>query len=235
MDKQSALEKIKKCLALGKSANEHEAAQALKHAQVLMTQFGLDELDISLSEISEDRISAPLIVPQWHWNLVHLCGLAFGCERWHNVNSSGGGFIFCGVNGRPELAAYAYTVLLRHLKATRRKYIKTELSRVRISKNKTARADKFCAGWVRGVRQNVMNFAQQSEQEIELIIQYRNRKYGEMKEAKTRDIKGVRDYRNDYRAGCEIGKDVKLNVPLAQSEKKTFILKHFHHESSCPA
>ena len=30
MDKNKAIEKIKKCLALGKSANEHEAAQALK-------------------------------------------------------------------------------------------------------------------------------------------------------------------------------------------------------------
>lgn len=28
MNKDKALEKIKKCLALGKSANEHEAAQA---------------------------------------------------------------------------------------------------------------------------------------------------------------------------------------------------------------
>jgi hypothetical protein len=33
MDKKTALAKIKKCLALAKSANEHEAAQALKQAQ----------------------------------------------------------------------------------------------------------------------------------------------------------------------------------------------------------
>lgn len=217
MDKQSALEKIKKCLALGKSTNEHEAAQALKHAQILMTQFGLDELDVSLSEISEDRIAAPLTVPQWHWNLVHLCGIAFGCERWHSVNSIGGGFVFCGINGRSELAAYAYTVLLRQLKAARRGYMKTELSRVRIGKNKTARANEFCDGWVRGVRKNVISFARY-EQEIGLITQYRERKYGEMKQAKTRDVKGVRSYRDDYRAGLEIGKDIKLNVPLGQSE-----------------
>lgn len=36
MDNKTALEKIKKCLALSKSANEHEATQALKQAQALM-------------------------------------------------------------------------------------------------------------------------------------------------------------------------------------------------------
>ncbi|HFC0995183.1 TPA: DUF2786 domain-containing protein [Neisseria gonorrhoeae] len=30
MDKEKVLDKIKKCLALGRSANEHEAAQALR-------------------------------------------------------------------------------------------------------------------------------------------------------------------------------------------------------------
>lgn len=70
MDKQTALAKIKKCLALSKSANEHEAAQALKHAQFLMSEFGLTELDVSLAEVSEERIKATLTVPQWHWKLV---------------------------------------------------------------------------------------------------------------------------------------------------------------------
>ena len=41
MDKEKALDKIKKCLALSRSANEHEAAQALKHAQALMDKYGV--------------------------------------------------------------------------------------------------------------------------------------------------------------------------------------------------
>ena len=43
MDKNKAIEKIKKCLALGKSANEHEAAQALKQAQALMREYGISD------------------------------------------------------------------------------------------------------------------------------------------------------------------------------------------------
>ena len=35
MDKQKVLEKIKKCLALGESANEHEAAQAIRQTNAV--------------------------------------------------------------------------------------------------------------------------------------------------------------------------------------------------------
>lgn len=53
MDKQAVLEKIKKCLALSKSANEHEAAQAMKQAQALMKKYEVDAVDVVLSEVSE--------------------------------------------------------------------------------------------------------------------------------------------------------------------------------------
>ena len=132
MDKSSALEKIKKCLALSRSANEHEAAQALKHAQSLMAKYGLTDWDVESAAVSEQYGKAPKTAPSWHWRLVHLCASAFGCDRWHVADHSGGRFVFCGINGRPELAAYAYEVLLRQLKTARREYIKTTLSRVRI-------------------------------------------------------------------------------------------------------
>lgn len=81
MDKQKALDKIKKCLALSRSANEYEAAQALKHAQALMAQYGVNESDVALADVSECERKAPKTAPKWHWALVHLCGQAFGCER----------------------------------------------------------------------------------------------------------------------------------------------------------
>ena len=200
MDKSSALEKIKKCLALSRSANEHEAAQALKHAQALMAKYGLTGWDVELAEVSEQYGKAPKSAPSWHWRLVHLCGSAFGCDRWHAADHSGGRFVFCGINGRPELAAYAYEVLLRQLKTARREYIKTTLSHVRISRNKTARADLFCAGWVSKVADTVQAFAQ-TKAETELLERYRTEKYGEFGKAKTQDVKGRTDI-SDYWAGC---------------------------------
>lgn len=49
MDKSArdkALDKIRKCLALSKSANEHEAAAALRQAQKMMEMHGLSEDDL---------------------------------------------------------------------------------------------------------------------------------------------------------------------------------------------
>ena len=218
MDKSSALEKIKKCLALSRSANEHEAAQALKHAQALMAKYGLTGWDIELAEVSEQYGKAPKSAPSWHWRLVHLCGSAFGCDRWHAADRSGGRFVFCGINGRPELAAYAYEVLLRQLKTARREYIKTALTRVQIVRNKTARADLFCAGWVSKVADTVQAFAQ-TKAETELLERYRTGKYGEFGKAKTRDVKGRTDV-SDYWAGQDAAAGVRLDTPLARTEQR---------------
>lgn len=41
------LARIRKCLALAKSANEHEAAAALATARRLMDEHGVDQADIA--------------------------------------------------------------------------------------------------------------------------------------------------------------------------------------------
>lgn len=42
-DMQTIIDKISKCLALSKSANEHEAAIALRQAQALMQKYKISE------------------------------------------------------------------------------------------------------------------------------------------------------------------------------------------------
>lgn len=216
MDKEKALDKIKKCLALSRSANEHEAAQALKHAQALMAQYGVSESDVALADVAECERKAPKTAPKWHWALVHLCGRAFGCERWHNSYFMGGSFVFCGIGGRAELAAYAYEVLLRQLKAARRQYIKTALYGVRVSRIKTARADKFCEGWVRQVASVVQDFAR-TNAEKELLEHYQTNKYGKFAVAKTRDVKADVGW-GDYHMGADAAAGVRLDVPLGREQ-----------------
>ena len=46
------IDKVKKCIALSKSDNPHEAAAALRQAQALMRKHGIDEAGIAASEIS---------------------------------------------------------------------------------------------------------------------------------------------------------------------------------------
>ena len=215
MDKEKALDKIKKCLALSRSANEHEAAQALKHAQALMAQYGVSESDVALADVGECERKAPKTAPKWHWALVHLCGRAFGCERWHSTSFTGGRFVFCGIGGRPELAAYAYEVLLRQLKAARRQYIKTALSYMLPGRIKTARADRFCDGWVSKVKSVVQDFAR-TDAETELLERYISKKYGEFAPAKTRDVKAPFLGFVDYQVGRGVAAGVRLDVPLGR-------------------
>lgn len=79
MNKEQALLKIEKCMRLGKSSNEHEAANAIKQAQALMRQFSLTEDDVMVAGIKEyavDTLKSKL--PQWQWDLVH-------CIKEHSV------------------------------------------------------------------------------------------------------------------------------------------------------
>lgn len=109
-------------------------------------------------------------------------------------------------------------MLLRQLKTARREYIKTTLSHVRIVRNKTARADLFCAGWVSQVADTVQAFAQ-TKAETELLERYRTEKYGELGKAKTRDVKGRTDI-SDYWAGPDAATGVRLDTPLARTEQR---------------
>ena len=70
MDKEKVLDKIKKCLALGESANEHEAAQAIRQAQMLMKKYGISEIDIELSAVNEKGVACASSLPTWHQVLI---------------------------------------------------------------------------------------------------------------------------------------------------------------------
>ncbi len=219
MNKSQAIEKIKKCLRLSKSANEHEAAQALKQAQILMRKFDVTDIDVHLSEIKESSLKVPLSIPMWqHW-LFDVCGFAFGVEGYIRMGfcASKGKKIaqyrFYGISPKPELAAYAYEVLLRQLRAARQKYMKEELSRVRLAQNITYRADNFCEGWVRAVRSQVNKFAI-SESEQQQLKAYRE-ELNLNRNAKPRTVKPSQSVKRndsiDFWEGFKQGKDAQLN------------------------
>ena len=53
MNKKTVIEQIKKCLALSKSANQHEAAAALRQAMAFMQKYKIDANDPELLGIAE--------------------------------------------------------------------------------------------------------------------------------------------------------------------------------------
>lgn len=210
MDKQKVLEKIKKCLALGESANEHEAAQAIRQAQILMKKYGVSEMDVELSAVTEKGVACASSLPTWHQVLIAQCAKAFGVECYQHSQWGLGEARFFGIGIKPELAAYAYEVLLRQLKKERREYIKTKLKAVRLPRNKTARADQFCTGWVFAIAKKVQEFAAEPA-EKEVLARYRQQ-MGEMGQAKKRDVRGgsKTSRLQDLAAGVRKGREAQL-------------------------
>lgn len=160
MDKESALRKIQKCLALSKSSEPHEAANAMRQAQALMRQFDIDHPELLAAGVSSDwtKSRATRRPPTYEVHLAHVVAEAFGCDliwsgRWVS-RTYAGGYLFIGGGASAQVAAYSFAVLGRKLIAARSEYTTVHLKRYR--RNKIAAADAFCDGWVLGVQQAVL-------------------------------------------------------------------------------
>lgn len=182
MDKKKALEKIKKCLALGKSANEHEAPQALKQAQALMRKYELDEHDVELSGIAKAGAERKVAytMTDWQWGVGHLVAGVFGCGCY----AQGKTMRFFGLGSRAELAAYAFDVVYRQINAARRKFLREEV-KARLKKHRAYLADQYCEGWLDGASGAVREFAM-AEKETALMKEYEDNLA--LREAKTRSV-----------------------------------------------
>ncbi len=150
---KALLAKIRKCLALAKSANEHEAAAALAMAQRLMAEHGIDEAGLELVEVDEAsaRASRNVRPPRWESILAATVCHALSVVQFIDLS---GDRCFVGRAPRPEIAAYAFAVLFRQLKSARATYISKELRRCKPGR-KRQRADVFCEGWASAVRRKV--------------------------------------------------------------------------------
>ncbi len=143
------LDKIKKCLALANSANEHGAAIALGQAQKLMEAHGVTDQDVLASEASEFGVKAGAASKPsaWETMLATEVGDAFGCRTLFS-SRNGGIWVYIGVGAAPKVCSYAFHVLHRQAKRARADFIANILKRVKKTSTKTRRADLFSQGWV---------------------------------------------------------------------------------------
>lgn len=204
MNRDDALKKIKKCLALGRSANEHEAAAAMRQAQKLMEQFGLREQDVSLADVVEVKVKAcSTAANAWELRLVHMVAEAFGCETFGQLSgryNDAGNFIrtrhwvFVGMHSAPTVAGYACEVLARQCSKARLAHIGKQPKNCKPI-TKTARGDAFAMGWVLGAELLVERFAQ-PQAEKALLLAYIEQQHGELSKGKVRDATKAR--RTDF-------------------------------------
>jgi hypothetical protein len=154
MDRNKAIEKIKKCLSLAQSNEPHEAARALAQANKLMIIFGINELNIQESEIevfelqpNHKRISSYLLA------LATGIALAFKCTPF----SSPDRLFLVGRKPGSELCGYAYDVLSRQLVKARALFA-AGLSGYSAA-DKKRQANAYCEGWAVSVHKSVLAFA----------------------------------------------------------------------------
>jgi len=142
------IDKVKKCLALAKSSNEHEAAAALRQAQKLMAAHGIRDLDVEHADMQEEhaRAGAARNPARWECELAMRVARVFDCAVCLVCAYPVGRWAFVGVAPSGEIARYAFEVLFRQAKRARAQYIKTALKRC--TTTRTRRADLFCEGWM---------------------------------------------------------------------------------------
>jgi hypothetical protein len=154
MDRASAIRKLRACLRLSKSANAHEAAAALRQAEALMRQYGLDAQEADEPEYvkSDARTrSRGGVVPDHVWLLACVCGMAFGATAVVGCGVGRTVITYVGHGSSPEIAAYSFEQLRRVMERASGRH----LSRVRKASRKADRARAFGLGFVEGVQHNL--------------------------------------------------------------------------------
>lgn len=229
MNKKTVIEKIKKCLALSKSANQHEAAAALRQAYILMEKYNIDADDAELLGIQEALILgsgsrkptifeaqlAQAIARMMDCQLLLSQDIKFDHQNFSfkKINQ----WKFIGFDPAPEIATYAFDVLYRQLKKARKQFIDTSLKRVKIIANKTKRADLFCEGWVAEAVKQVGNI-KPHKAKIDQIDSYIAKKhkvttFSPADRNKKTNMNSDRS-QNDYGTGLKAGKNAHLNQAM---------------------
>lgn len=232
MDKKTAIDKVRKCMALAKSGNPHEAAAAMRQAQKLMEKFGIEHPELLAAGVSEEwaKSGATKTPTRYEVVLASAVASAFACEIVFTRKLSGtgmnidGGYAFIGVAPSPEVASYTFAVLLRQLKRARKEYMATALKRH--AKNKTAAADLFCEGWVVAVRNLIAQVAPTPEQK-EAIDCYMRVNYAQTSECQPRDPQGgnrMAAYSHSSRGYVE-GKKATLNRGVGTMRPVTALIE----------
>lgn len=232
MTRDEALQKIKKCLALAASPNEHEAAAALRQAQKLMHQFGLTSDDIDLADICEHTQKAqnvPLV--NWEARLASMVAEAFGCHVFTSVQRgwpilghtrSIRSFVYVGAGAVAEVAGYAFDVLSRQCAKDRRAYMGKQPKNCK-PKTKVARGDTYAEGWISGVSGKLDAFAGNAQHK-ELIARYMDLNYPNNGTTTPKDrITGKNITGNDYYHGSKAGREASLNHGLGDKAQQALI------------
>lgn len=174
---EDVLRRIRKCLALSKSSNEHEAAAALRQAQKLMAAYNVTQEAIDGAEVGvfPAKATAWIQVPQWEIDLANTIRKAFGCHIMLTKGFTGvlATVDYIGLKQNAELAAYAHEVLQRQIVRGRAACVAEAAEKHQWfgRGEKMATGESYCRGFVLAVYDKVHALA--NAPELEAAIEKR--------------------------------------------------------------
>lgn len=214
------LKKIRKCLALSKSANEHEAAAALAKAKAIMADHGIDEAMLAMAEIEEHaaRGTGAMKPAAWESILVMAVEHALNVMSFIDTDASRR---FVGRGPLAEIASYSFLVLFRQLKAARKAYISTKLRRCSLA-GKRARADVFSQGWASVVYRKIAAMAPRAPID-DALTNYLVVQHPGLVPVGTREAKINNRNAHDYWNGAASGRQANLNQGVGGAEAQRLL------------
>lgn len=218
-------QKIQKLLALSQSSNQHEAANALAKAQLLMEKYGLNQKSIEMSKIGsieKEGLVRALDLPDWYKGFTGVIARCFGVRTvMHRVPGSksrewcSSVVVFVGQKDRIELASYCYEVVGRQLLQARKEYNK-QLGKMDANR-KWKLVEAYCVGFITSLEAKVRTFALDPS-EKELVEEKLKEMFSRLNQSQ---MKEKRVSREEYRAmqeGEEHGEQVSLFMPMGGQE-----------------
>lgn len=213
--------KIKKCLDLSTSANPHEAAAALRQANKLMAMHGVSLERIQDSRVSECKRKAGQAgrsnVAFWKRRLAACAAKALGCQLLYQWNGKGKYIVFVGQEGMPEMARYAYDVLVRQLEVARKSNAETIPEK--LGKGEKRRlTNVYTLGWTEAVVEKVKDFAGPSAESAKQTADYIKKRHGELDPVQAAKPKRLEESEVSYlQRGYADGQSATLYRPVQTS------------------
>lgn len=182
-NRENILEKIRKCMALANSGNEHEAAAALRQASKLMEMHQVSQAEMLAVGVNEVSAKAGVIArpPIWENHLAGFIAHVFGCRLIFREGFAQSNWVFVGLSPANEVAAYSFEVLYRQAKKARQEFMTQHLKRFKKA-NKVRRADLFSQGWVQSACRSVspLTPAEGTEEAIQAYMSLKHTNLGKL-------------------------------------------------------
>lgn len=159
MDKQAAITKIKKLLALSKSSNIYEAQDALLQAQKLMVKYYIDESELKDKKDANKKVVTISIInnkARLMWYEKALANIIADNFRVFNYTSgnrkNGMSIIFMGLEEDTEIAQELFSFAYEKMKSLASKEIK-HLEQKEENKYKSSFRNDYYRGFIDGLNE----------------------------------------------------------------------------------